>query len=213
MNKIYFGGCSITEGDGFVGKKDNCQIYPNLLSSDIINDSEGGSSNLKIFTKGSTAIIDNLASVYIIQWSALHRHWVYPTPDSGIYLADTKNKHAEWYQKQNHDYGNILQLIQFCRILEDLANNHNVKLIFVNGLVNWSNDIEWMNILVSDASSDHIQFVKNLQNNMELLNWDLWINPWNNIYQNKLDLADDNLHPGPITHKHIANTIRDKLSI
>jgi len=65
MNKIYFGGCSITEGDGFVGKKDNCQIYPNLLSSDIINDSEGGSSNLKIFTKGSTAIIDNLASVIL----------------------------------------------------------------------------------------------------------------------------------------------------
>ena len=62
---IYFGGCSITQGDGFAGKKEDPKIYPNLLLDDIINDSESGSSNLKIFLKAATAIVDNLADVYI----------------------------------------------------------------------------------------------------------------------------------------------------
>jgi len=211
MDKIYFGGCSITEGDGFAAGKEDPRIYPNLLVSNAINDSEGGSSNIKIFLKAATAIVDNLANVYIIQWSALHRHWIYPTPDSGIHLSDTKDKHAKWYQERNHDYGNIIQLIQFCRILQDLAFSHNAKLLFINGLVNWSNDIEWMKELVADASSDHERFIENLQNNMELIDWNLWINPWSNMYDTKLDVAEDNLHPGPLTHKHIADQIRDKL--
>ena len=204
---IYFGGCSITEGEGFSNKKQDLRIYPNLISTHTINDADGGSSNLKIFLKAAKAIIDGLADHYVIQWSAVHRHWIYPTPDSGIYLADTGNKHAKWYQQRNHDYGNILQLIDFTRILQ----SYNVSIVFLNGLVDWSNDPEWMKELVADANSGHDDFVKNLQNNIELVNWDLWVDPWNSIYSTKLDVAEDNLHPGPQTHKHIADQIRDKL--
>jgi hypothetical protein len=215
--KFYFNGCSITQGAGFANEKLNSNIYPNLLATDHINDASGGASNLKIFLHSSKAIIDNLADAYIVQWSALHRHWVYPAPDQGIYIGSmldpgqTNSDFVAQYQLLNHDYGNIMQLIDFCRILQDQASSHQAKLIFVNGLVDWSNSQDWMVKLVEDASSDHDRFIETLQNNLELVDWNLWINPWNNMYDSRLDEADDGLHPGPLTHKHIADQIRDKL--
>ena len=214
---MYVGGCSITQGAGFEKEKEDPRIYPNLIGNSVINDAEGGSSNLKIFLKAATAIIDNLADVYIVQWSAVHRHWVYPAPDQGIYFGSMldpnspNNKLIAQYQLLNHDYGNIMQLIDFCRILQDQASSHNVKLLFVNGLVNWSNDINWMKELVSTAESDHDRFVEQMQNNMELVDWDLWVNPWNNMYAVRLDEAEDDLHPGPLTHKRIAEQLKAKL--
>jgi len=215
--KFYFNGCSITQGAGFSGEKLDPEIYPNLLAADCINDASGGASNLKIFLHTSKAIVDNLADIYIVQWSAVHRHWVYPTPDTGIYFGSVldpnspNDKFIAQYQLLNHDYGTIMQLIDFCRILQDQASSHNVKLLFVNGLINWSNDINWMKDLVSDASSDHDRFVEQMQNNMELVDWNLWIDPWHSVYESKLDVAEDKLHPGPETHRRIAEQIKDKL--
>jgi hypothetical protein len=217
--KFHFNGCSITQGAGFTNEKLDPRIYPNLIATDHINDASGGASNLKIFLHTSKAIVDNLADVYVVQWSAVHRHWVYPAPDRGIYFGSNldpnspNNKFITQYQLLNHDYGNIMQLIDFCRILQDQASSHNVQLLFVNGLVNWSDDIDWMKELVLGAESDHERFVEQMQNNMELVDWDLWINPWNSIYENKLDVAEDDSHPGPLTHKRIAKQLKDKLKV
>jgi len=217
--KFYFNGCSITQGAGFTNEKADARIYPNLIATDHINDASGGASNLKIFLHTSKAIVDNLADIYIVQWSSVHRHWVYPAPDRGIYFGSTQDaistndKFIVQYQLLNHDYGNIMQLIDFCRILQDQASSHNVKLLFVNGLISWSDSIDWMNKLVQDASSDHDRFVEQMQNNMELVDWDLWIDPWDSMYKNKLDVAEDGSHPGPLTHKHVADQIRNKLKV
>ena len=225
--KFHFNGCSITQGAGFTDGGNDTRIYPNLVSDDHINDANGGSSNLKIFLHSSKAILDNLADVYIVQWSALHRHWVYPAPDQGIMFAETKlgdsktregdpnplflSKMIAQYQLLNHDYGNIMQLIDFCRILQDQAKSHNVQLLFINGLVTWSDQVDYIKELVRDADSDHDRFVEQMQNNMELVDWDKWIDPFNNMYERRLDEAEDNLHPGPQTHKQIAKLIKDKL--
>ena len=215
MGTIYFGGCSITDGTGYsLGKKDPL-IYPNLVSTDVINDAEGGSSNLKIFTRASKAIIENVADAYVIQWSALHRHWMYPAPDTGVYLGsphEQDNDFVVQFQLRNHDYGNILQLIDYTRVLTDMAHKHDSEIYFVNGLVTWSDDIDWMRKLVSDAKTDHNRFVENLQNNMELAHLDLWINPWKNMNDYKLDTAPLDAHPGPRTHKQIAELILEKLN-
>ena len=221
MPKFYFNGCSITAGHGFAHGEIDDRIYTNLVAKNSINDASGGSSNLKIFLHSSKAIVDNLADIYVVQWSSVHRHWVYPAPDKGIYIGTAAkriynhdaadDKFITQYQLRNGNYSNIMQLIDFCRILQDQASSHQAKLIFVNGLVNWSNNQDWMAKLVEDASSDHDRFIEILQNNMELVDWDLWINPWNSIYDSKLDVAEDGLHPGPLTHKHIADQIRDKL--
>lgn len=215
MAVIYFGGCSITLGTGFEKEQLDPRIYPNQVTSEAINDAGGGSSNLKIFTKAAKAIVEDTAEAYVVQWSGLHRHWLYPKPDSGIYIGASYEKSDDFvaqYQLRNHDYGNILQLIDFTRILSDLADKHNSQIIFVNGMVIWENNIEWMYQLVSDADSDHDRFVENLQNNMELVDWSQWINPWHNMNDYKLDNAPLDEHPGPQTHKQIADLILEKLN-
>ena len=217
--KFHFNGCSITQGDGFTNKKEDTRIYPNLIATNHINDATGGASNLKIFLHTSKAIVDNLADVYVVQWSSVHRHWVYPAPDQGIYFGSTWDTNfsndnlVAQYQLHNHDYGNIMQLIDFCRILQDQASSHNVQLLFVNGLIEWNNTLEWKRNLVQDASSDNDRFIEQLENNMELVDWDLWIDPWDSMYKNKLDVAEDGSHPGPLTHKHVADQIRNKLKV
>jgi len=208
MAELYFGGCSITAGQGFIEGKTDARLYPNLLSDDIINDAEGGSSNLKIFTKAAKAIIDGVAEKYIVQWSAVHRHWIYPTPDTSIYFAPEDNPHIAWYQQNNHDYANILMLFDFTRILQALQPNT----IFVNGLISWTDSAQWLKDLVADANNDHDKFIDNYINNQDLVDWTTWINRWENMYDTKVDDADLDLHPGPLTHKQIADLIRDKLN-
>lgn len=215
MSVIYFGGCSITAGTGFELEKKDPLIYPNQITSEAINDAEGGSSNLKIFIRAAKAIIENTADSYVVQWSALHRHWLYPAPDSAVYIGaphEQKNDFVTQFQLQNHDYGNILQLIDYTRILVNLAESHNTAIIFVNGLVNWSNDINWMHSLVSDADTGHQLFVENLINNIELAHLDLWVNPWENMNDHKLDNAPLDEHPGPQTHLYIAQLVTQKLN-
>lgn len=215
MALIYFGGCSITLGAGFEDLTQDRRIYPNLVTSEAINDATGGSSNLKIFTQAAKAILEDVSDTYVVQWSALHRHWLYPAPDAGTYIGgvnETNDKFIAQFQLLNHDYGNILQLLDYTRILTDMAQKHNSDIFFVNGLVTWSKDIDWMYELVMDASSDHDRFVENLQNNMDLVNWDLWVNPWHSMNDNKLDNAPLDNHPGPQTHQHIADLILEKLN-
>lgn len=215
MAIIYFNGCSFTEGSGFSGSKSSPLIYPNLLTNDAINEAEECSSNLKIFSATARAIIDNFAPIYVVQWSALHQHWLYPSADSGYYIGtnyDNKDDFVAQFQLLNHDYGNILQLITYTRILENMARCSGAKLIFVNGLVHWSREVEWMYNLVGDIKSGPDRYVENLENNYDLVNWNQWINPWTPLQGNELDFAPlDNIHPGPLTHKQLAELINERL--
>lgn len=215
MAVIYFGGCSITQGAGFEQEKSDPRIFPNLCTSEAINDAGGGSSNLKIFTHASNAIINENADAYVIQWSALHRHWLYPAPDKGVYIGSdfepSATSFVAQFQLQNHDYGNILQLVNYTRVLTDLCKSRQAPVVFLNGLVEWSNDLDWMYELVADADSDHDRFVENLQNNLELVEWDRWVDPWHCINKTKIDLAPLDDHPGPQTHKLIAEKINERL--
>lgn len=223
-HRFYFNGCSITNGHGFKYQEKDSRLYTNLVSKNHVNHASRGASNLKIFLQTSNAIIDRVADIYVVQWSGLHRHWVYPAPDKGIYFGSPKDPNNEivtendkliaHYQLLNHDYGNIMQLLDFCRILQVQARRHNCRLIFINGIVEWSNNEEWMYKLVADAE-DHDIAVERLKNNIELVDWNLWVNPWCSFYtmSKSLDLAEDNLHPGPKTHKQIADMLKEKFQV
>jgi hypothetical protein len=218
--KNYFGGCSITMGAGFDDVQQDSRIYPNLIGN-ADNCAEGGSSNLKIFTRAAKALLDRQHDVYFVQWSALHRHWVYPSPKHGFYigsytdqnLAD-KNFVAQ-YQLLNHDYGNIMSLIDYTRILQQMADDAGRDIWFVNGMVPWTEDM-----LTGSEPSDYAQslyqgldhketqdFSERLRNNLELIDWQQWINPWHSIRDIQEDNAPLDDHPGSMTHRKIADMI------
>ena len=222
MGINYFGGCSITMGAGFDQEKSDSRIYANLVGN-ADNNAEGGSSNLKIFTQAAKALLDRQHDVYFVQWSALHRHWVYPSPKHGFYigsytdqnLAD-KNFVAQ-YQLLNHDYSNIMSLIDYTRILQQMADDAGRDIWFINGLVPWTEDM----LTGSESSAyalnlyqglDHREaqdFSQRLQNNLELIDWQQWINPWHSIRDMQEDNAPLDDHPGPNTHRKIADMIID----
>jgi len=218
---IYFGGCSITMGAGFDQVQNDLRIYPNLVDQNhhVINDAEGGSSNLKIFTKAAKAIIDDKADIYVIQWSAPHRHWVYPAPDKGIYIGAFIDGHdnsdfVKNYQLLNHDYPNLMSVIDYSRILYDLATSHRAIIVFVNGMLRWKPDWNdpYMESLLEDLSVEQQQdFQQRFQNNLELMPAENWANIYMSITEIKVDDAPLDDHPGPQTHQVIAKLITDTI--
>jgi hypothetical protein len=220
MVMIYFGGCSITVGAGFEKEKNDSRIYPNLIGS-ADNDATGGSSNLKIFTRAAKALLDRQHDMYFVQWSALHRHWVYPSPKHGLYIGSYTDQNlidrnfVTQYQLLNHDYANIIALIDYTRILQQMADDAGRNIWFINGMVPWTEDMltasepsEYAQSLYQGFDPEEVlDFSERLRNNLELIDWQQWINPWHSI----LDLQDDDAplddHPGPNTHQKIAEMI------
>ena len=220
---IYFGGCSITMGAGFEKVQHDPDIYPNIVGRyfgyRLINDAEGGSSNLKIFTKAAKAIIDDRADIYVIQWSAPHRHWLYPAPDQGIYIGsesddDRYREFVEQFQKYNHDYSNLMAVIDYSRILTELAVGRSRQMIFINGMLFWKPDWNdrYMKSLLEDlGSTDRLDFQNRFDNNIDLLDPKQWANMWLSIAEIQEDDAPLDAHPGPQTHKKIANLVTEVL--
>ena len=227
--KIHFSGCSITAGEGFDLGKNDTRLYPNLvgqaLNAEVINDALGGSSNLKIFTTAAKAMIDNPADVYVIQWSAVHRFWLYPRPDRGIYLSVNKPDPAYrdfivQFQMLNHDYPNLMAVIDYSRILDTMATSAGSKIVFVNGMLPWTEDLlkrenpsDYNKLLFKGFTDDERAYYwHHLANNLELVDWTKWTNPWKNMTPDMhIDNAPLDDHPGPKTHNSIAELVLEKI--
>lgn len=217
---IYFSGCSITMGAGFEKIQQDPMIYPNIVGQNIkhrvINDAEGGSSNLKIFTKTAKAIIDGAADIYVIQWSAPHRHWLYPAPNQGIYIGSPRaeNKHrsfVEQFQRFNHDYPNLMAVIDYSRIIAELASSRKKQVIFINGMLSWKQS--WYDVYMKSLLDDldpttQKDFQERFDNNIDLLDLNTWANPWCSISEMQEDDAPLDDHPGPKTHRKVADLVQ-----
>jgi hypothetical protein len=222
--KIYATGCSITAGTGFSEGKNDPEIYVNRLAAryqaKCINDAEGGASNFKIFMRAAKAMIDSDSDVFVVQWSAVHRHWMYPMPNRGVFVGTPMEssdhlKFAEQFQRLNHDYGNLMNVVDFTRILQDQAREKNKKMCFVNGLISWKRDLlkreqrsEYARSLFDGLTDqERVDFADRLANNMELVDWTQWISPWETVCDLKIDNALLDQHPGPRTHEKLTELI------
>lgn len=207
-------------GAGFDAVQQDPRIYANLVGRavgcDVINDAEGGSGNLKIFTKAAKSMIDNTADIYVIQWSAPHRHWLYPAPDRGIYIGSSiednqYNKFVNEFQRYNHDYPNLMSVIDYSRILIELSNSRSCSVVFVNGMLCWKKSWEdaYMRSLLEDLDPMvQKDFQERFNNNIDLLDLGTWTNPWCSIVEMQDDNAPLDNHPGPRTHRKVADLIQ-----
>lgn len=241
---ICFNGCSFTVGEGFDPVDRDAYVYDRLVANDLnlnrTNIAIGGSSNYLIFMRSANAIISKKYNIVVTQWSALNRLWLFPGPDTKFFVNSedkdyqyrdiriSKKQHKklkEHFLILNHDYQNIVDVIGYCNILENLAKQNNVECIFINGLIPWTEDLfsytENFNLIdMSDYAkqilefdyrddSELIDFLKNLKDHYKTLNKDSWVNLFSPMNCMSVDKGLLGHHPGIESHKMFANMLKE----
>lgn len=244
MTSVCWNGCSFTVGDGFPKDQRDQYIYDRLVSKhfdfESTNVAVSGSSNLEIFKRSAQVLLDNKYDILVTQWSALNRLWLYPGPDCFFFLNDdrfpdfsyrdiyidpkTKNMLRDILLLLNHDYHNILALIEYCRILECMSTNTDTKIIFINGLVPWTKDLNcnFSSIDIGNQLSSYTKYIldfdhrddqeiigmfQNLQDNFKKLNQSQWVNIFDSMQSVHCDIGPEGHHPGVLSHKAMADQI------
>jgi len=245
MKSACFTGCSFTVGEGFDPDQRDQFIYDRLVSDRChfrrTNLAKGGNSNHEIFMSAARAMIQAFDIVFV-QWSVLNRIWLYPGPDCEwsinvgkkefryreIYLdSDRKQLFQDQLRMMNHDYQNIFFLIDYCHILSDLASLHGKKLVFINGLIPWSDDL--IRPMGQDLSSslsfyskalldfDHrdddeiLKLFSALRDKAATLDQSKWVNIWRSFQSMQVDRGPQGHHPGQKSHRIMADLIVEHL--
>jgi hypothetical protein len=240
MKRFCFSGCSLTYGEGLTDTEEN---YASLVAGSqaavLKNIAVPGNANSKIFIESMNELLFDTPDVLFVQWSELSRHWLYPGLDLEFPItagttSDLKyldfflpqqqaSKFIDMFRYLNHDYHNILLLINYCKILELLAKD-KCQLIFINGLIPWTPELRYpesardphryfskytKNLLSTDQlpDDDIKKFFDAISTEIVKLDKSKWINMFSTIMDSAVDLGTDNIHPGPVTHQNLANNI------
>jgi hypothetical protein len=240
-----FVGCSVTLGEGFEPEQREGQIYSSLVAKHFMFDSDNlarkGASNHMIFLIAANAIRSQDYDMIFCQWSELNRLWLSPAPDAWYYatghatedyhskdlVLDTKtqNQLAETILMLNHDYQNIMILIDYVNILTDLSQHYKTKIVFINGMLPWQDDLirnishvdqlskYTRDLLDADNRDDKEVLIlfKQLQTNFKSMNIKQWVNPFESFQSLTVDLGPLDHHPGPKSHRVMANLIHNYL--
>jgi len=103
--------------------------------------------------------------------------------------TETHTKFKKTLALLNGDYQNLKDLCEYCVILNNLAKVYETRVIYINGMVDWIQDVD----LHTDQS--------------------LWVNLEESMRKMQIDFAPvDNIHPGPKTHQIIADKVIEYLS-
>ena len=245
--KTCFNGCSFTYGEGFNLQERNQYIYDKVLSKEYnwnsTNIAVKGSSNYTIFLRSAEAIQSQQYDIVFTQWSALNRIWLSPGPEVHYFVNDLKypdytyrdlyispkdkKKLNQLLLLLNHDYQNILDLISYCNILQQLAVVNKSRAVFINGLIPWQEDlIQTLDSNLNQSLSlyskiifdfknrsddEIIKYFLKLQKKISTLDKNLWVNMFESFLENTCDIAPAGHHPGVESHQWMAKQITNYL--
>jgi hypothetical protein len=239
-----FNGCSFTWGEGFPEKDRELYIYDRVVARNLgykrVNIAERGSSNHRIFIRSVNAIEQGMCDVLFVQWSALNRIWLSPGPCAwyctnpapeiskyqyrDIILEGQKKLEFELTLRMlNHDFNNILELIDYCNILSTLAQQKNMRVVFINGLIPWTDDV--IKPLSGDLGSSFSSYTKEildfnnrndneleeyfsiLQEKFSTLDQSKWVNIFDSFFSSSVDQGPEGHHPGILSHQQMADKV------
>jgi len=242
--KFTFTGCSFTVGVGLPLEKTDKNNYCNLVGehylAGVTNLGQSGNSNYNIFMSAVNEMLTHKPDMLFVQWSGLTRKWLYPGPNTYITIGvdwpledyiyrDLKFSRSQLrffnnqYQLLNHDFQNIIAVINYSNILSKLGN-----VTFVNGLLPWSEDLANLQTLTNPAEQ-FSEYTKNLLDfdnrddkeltelflelykHIQSLNTKQWVNMFNSMFALRIDKGNDDIHPGPKSHKQYSNMIINHL--
>jgi len=245
IKSVAFNGCSQTYGEAFDENVFKKCGYPSLVASElnalnICNYSVPGSSNYLTFLRSAELIQSKKYNLVLTQWSALNRVWFFPGPDTEFCASKITNSDYEYrdiyFSKRqcnrirdditvlNDNFRNILELSQYCEILNALAKHTNTQSYYINAHIEWKDDI-FKSLKYDDLSnefstytkklldfnnrsdSELISFHKELSTKLKSLDQTKWVNLFESWSLYHLDKASDNKHPGVKSHKWLSDRI------
>lgn len=144
---------------------------------------------------------------------------------SSEFLNDLRDKFV-LSASTHHD---ILDIVRYINILVELGNLKNTKVYFLNNICQWDNDyfnrIEnpwaskltpYTNKLLSSHNRDNRQ-IATLYNKMHDdyeslggIQESKWLNLYDSFQRMQLDVGNDNLHPGKLSHQHYGNLLAQR---
>lgn len=238
-----FVGCSLTFGEGFPEELRDQYIYDRLVSryfdASETNFGSPGASNYKIFMRAAQALKSRKFDIVFVQWSPINRLWLSPGPETHWFVNDVKNssfRYRDLYVSPkellalqnllllfNHDYQNLLDLIDYCSFLEILAKQARSKLVFINGCILWKDDFnnplgpdlatclsDYSKIILdfdNRPDDEVIKYFTKLQTKFKDIDQNLWVNIFDAVVNNRIDTGPQGHHPGIKWHAWVADLI------
>lgn len=204
MKKVLFSGCSFVYGVGLpLGKQDPdlfCNILSatnkNLIGREQINISVGGNPNEKICIDAAREILTSQYEYAFVCFTSYPRYMFYPTEFNGDSVPvnpwsssnTISNQFRDLLLTLNHDSVYIRELAVWTDILLAIANSNNTKVFFIN------------------------MFLPDQSISANSLSIHPWLNSLHTFIASSIDLGNDGMHPGPITHKLFAQLLNNKLN-
>lgn len=125
-----------------------------------------------------------------------------------------------------HDHYEIVKLIEYSNALINLCKMSDTKLHFINGICPW--DTNFFNYLPDTLPSEYTEYTKELLNvdnrsdseivalykkmhteyqSLGGINQEYWVNLYDSVRKTRVDVNDDNLHPGIQSNKNLVSSI------
>jgi hypothetical protein len=222
------------------------QQLPTLQGLDLINLGLGGASNSNIFESTVDAMAVHGGSIKFLfcQWTSYPRyHW-----NLGFELWSTKDNVTNWgtlafdintsvginhsakdlsrFKKQylmlHHPHWEIVKILRYTHTLSHLAQLHNIKIFFINGLCHWDQDFFEYQHTSDTKPEDYTTYTKkeilqiDFRNDIDIhklynlahshyklaggINSDQWINLYGSMENTKIDTNYDHYHPGKLSN-------------
>lgn len=220
-----FCGCSNTYGTGV----EPAEAYPSLLKGTSY--AKPGASNADIFYQALSALENNNDTIFV-QWSSPGRCWFHltdkvkfftkkgSTPAIDSIPASTLDLFITVYQLLDADYNQYYYLGKHIKILNSLARKLKKQIFYINGHLH-IDALFFDTTIPADLSTiaqstktiidfdnlpdvDIIQIIKQIQHYFSVTN----INQWVDIDRiERVDVGSDNMHPGPKSHRLLADKI------
>jgi len=229
---ILIGGCSFTAGQGFAGQKHDPAIWPNLIAQKvgarINNVAKAGYDNAGIYLNILNALSNRKYDLILIQITSLDRIILSPNIN-GCRLVNEHNisngmisdqKYQEFFKTfciLNQPFEHWLRLIKMISYLQTLPT----EVVFINGLLDWDDNFfqgkksDFMKYVLDEDNllDDKIdQGRKIVFESSKKIDLTRWVNLTDSMKKLKVDNAGpQDKHPGPKTHKLIAEKIYNHL--
>ena len=238
MKHTLFAGCSYPAGAGFPLAKDEPALWVNQLHDQFfshtvkLNVALSGRSNAGIFQDTVKHMLSHPVEFAVVSWTSMPRYelevgfelestrlcmapngiiapyYLHDIEYSQSYLESIRDR----FTSLAHDIYEIANLVDYTRIIKQLAQVTHTRVFFINGLCPWDQDffVRKNNVLPSEYTpytqelliaterddADVFKLYNKMHDRLVGIDSADWLNLYDSLRSTRIDVNDDGSHPG-----------------